>query len=80
MMNPPSVGPRVGATMTATPYRAKAWPRCSGAKLSARIDCSLGARPPPPIPCRIRNVISHPSEGASPQSSELAPKTPTQIM
>ena len=35
---PPSVGPTTGATTTATPNTAKAWPRFAGGNASARID------------------------------------------
>ena len=47
---PPSVGPTTGATTTATPNSAKAWPRFSGGKESARIDCATGTMPPPAKP------------------------------
>ena len=47
-----------GAQTTARPYMAKAWPRFSGGKVSARMACSEGARPPPPTPCRMRKKMS----------------------
>ena len=47
---PPSVGPTTGATTTATPNSAKAWPRFCGGKASARIDCETGTMPPPARP------------------------------
>jgi len=43
-----------GATTTAIPYTAKAWPRLLTGKVSARMACSLGASPPPPTPCSTR--------------------------
>src|SRR6266851_4209583 len=52
---PPSVGPTTGATTTATPNSAKAWPRFAGGNKSARIDWATGTMPPPPTPCMIRN-------------------------
>ena len=55
---PPSVGPTTGATTTATPNRAKAWPRFSGGKESARIDCETGTMPPPARPWKMRNRSS----------------------
>ena len=55
---PPSVGPTTGATTTATPNSAKAWPRFSGGKASAKIDCDTGTMPPPAKPCRMRNKRS----------------------
>ena len=57
-IQPPSVGPTTGATTTATPNNANAWPRFSGGKESARIDWETGTMPPPPTPCRMRNSSS----------------------
>ena len=69
---PPSVGPTTGATTTAMPNSANPWPRFSGGKESARIDCATGTMPPPPSPCRIRNNSSMLRFGAKPHSTELA--------
>jgi hypothetical protein len=80
VIQPPSVGPTVGATITATPYSAKAWPRFSGGNVSARMACSLVGMPPPPSPCRMRKNINAPRLGANPQSSELTVKVATQII
>jgi quinol monooxygenase YgiN len=54
------VGPMAGASTTAIPYTANAMPRLAGGNVSARIACSLGPRPPPPAPCRMRKRISIP--------------------
>src|SRR5208283_1232895 len=56
--HPPSVGPTTGPTTTATPNSANAWPRLSGGKASARMDCDTGTMPPPARPCMIRNKSS----------------------
>ena len=69
---PPSVGPTTGATTTATPNSAKAWPRFAGGNASARIDCATGTMPPPPRPCRMRNSSSAFRFGAKPHSTELS--------
>ena len=79
-MKPPSVGPMAGASTTAMPYTANAMPRLRGSKVSARIACSLGARPPPPRPCSTRKKMSSPRLGATPQRNELMVKSATQIM
>jgi hypothetical protein len=50
VMNPPRVGPIAGARTTAIPYTAIAMPRLAGGNVSARMACSLGPSPPPPIP------------------------------
>src|SRR6516164_1591187 len=76
-IQPPSVGPTTGATTTATPNSAKAWPRFSGGKESARMDCATGTMPPPPRPCRIRNSNSACRFGANPQSAELSVNSET---
>src|SRR4029077_5469289 len=57
-IQPPRVGPTTGATTTATPNTAKAWPRFAGGNASARIDWATGTMPPPPNPCRMRNSNS----------------------
>ena len=69
--HPPSVGPTTGATTTATPNRAKPWPRFSGGKASARIDCATGTMPPPAKPCRTRNSSIDWRLHATPHSHEL---------
>ena len=80
VIQPPSVGPSTGPHTTTTPYAAKAWPRISGGKVSARIACSAEERPPPPSPCTIRARISKPRLGASPHSSEATVNTATEII
>jgi hypothetical protein len=77
VIQPPIVGPTVGATITATPYSAKAWPRFCGGKVSAKIACSLVGMPPPPSPCRMRKKISALRLGARPHKSELPVKSAT---
>ncbi len=70
----------VGATITVTPYSAKAMARLSGGNVSARIACAMGCNPPPPAPCRMRKKIIAPRLGAKPHSSELTVKIARQIM
>src|SRR4029077_19058504 len=55
VIQPPIVGPTVGATMTAMPYSANACGRSSGGNVSASIACSLDGIPPPPLPFRRRD-------------------------
>jgi len=78
-IQPPRVGPTTGATTTATPNTAKAWPRFAGGNASARIDCATGTMPPPPRPCRMRNSKSASRLGANPHSTELRVKSPRQM-
>src|SRR5580698_10738610 len=53
---------------------AKAMLRCLAEKVSARIACSLGCRPPPPAPCMIRKKISIGRLVARAQKNELRVK------
>src|SRR5208283_598629 len=64
VIHPPRVGPIAGAVTTAMP-------RLAGGKVSARIACSLGCNPPPPAPCRMRQMIRVARFGASPHRNEL---------
>src|SRR5258708_22944481 len=74
VIQPPSHGPMVGATTTAIPYTAKAMPRFSSENVSFKIACSLGCKPPPPTPCKIRKNTSTPRLGAKPHKNELTLK------
>src|ERR1700693_1958502 len=47
-------------------------PRFAGGNVSARIACSLGCKPPPPVPCNTRKKMSSGRLGASPHRKELA--------
>ncbi len=58
MIQPPSVGPMMGATTTACANVAMAMPRFCGGKLSSIIACAIGTMAPPPAPCKIRAIIS----------------------
>src|SRR5208283_5329088 len=78
VIHPPRVGPIAGAVTTAIPYTAKAMPRLAGGKVSARIACSLGCNPPPPAPCRMRQMIRVARFGASPHRNELTVNRATQ--
>src|SRR5580698_797478 len=80
VIQPPRVGPIAGAVTTATPYTANAMPRLAGGKVSARMACSLGCRPPPPAPCSTRQMISVAKFGASPHRKELMVNSATQLM
>ncbi len=80
VIHPPRAGPMAGATTTATPYRAKAAPRLGPGNVSVRIACSLGASPPPPIPCVTRASSRTIRLGAIPQKNELIVNSATQPM
>ena len=80
MIQPPRVGPIVGAMMAVMPYSANAKPRFSGGKVSARMACAIGCSPPPPAPCSTRKKRRSPRLGANPQSKELTVKMPRQAM
>ena len=77
---PPSVGPTAGAVTTVSPYNAKACARFSTGKVSAKIDCSVGARPPPPMPCSTRAMSIIDSDEDTAHSSDAAVNVATHPM
>src|ERR1700733_10159292 len=76
---PPSVGPTTGATTTATPNSANAWPRFCGGEGSAQNDCDTGTQTPPAKPCRMRNKRSESRFQACAHRIELTLKSPRHI-
>src|SRR5271156_256964 len=80
VIQPPKVGPIAGAQTAVMPYKENARPRFSGGKVSARIACTIGCRPPPPAPCKTRKKRRRPRLGAIPQSRELMVKIVRQVM
>src|SRR5262245_54131328 len=55
-------------------------PRFSSGNVSFRIACSLGCKPPPPTPCKMRKKTSTPRLGARPQRNELTVNKATHHM
>ena len=80
MIQPPSTGPTAGAVTTVKPYSANAIGRCLLVKLSAKMLCSVGARPPPPIPCSTRKNRISGRLSDRPQPTELSVNSATQPM
>ena len=78
MIQPPSVGPRIGATITPMPKAAIAWPRLCGGKLSSRMAWEIGTIAPPPMPCSTRATMSQGRLVAMPQSTEVSVKSAMQ--
>jgi hypothetical protein len=64
--------------MVVTPYSEKAHPRFSGEKLSPKMACAIGCKPPPNAPCKTRNKRRNPRLGAIPQRKELVVKNTIQ--
>src|SRR6202008_4854042 len=79
VIQPPNVGPMAGPQITVIPYKAKANPRFSGGKVSARIACVIGCSPPPKAPCSTRKKSSSPRLGATTHKNELTVKKATHI-
>src|SRR5258708_17904610 len=73
-MYPPSVGPRVGPTITPTPKIAIAVPNSSRGNTSYRIACEVESRAPPPNPWMIRQNTSAMRECALPQKNDATTK------
>ena len=80
MIQPPSVGPRIGATTTPMPKVAMATPRFSGGKLSSSTACEMGTSAPPPMPWKMRATMRKPRSGAMPQSTEASVNRPMQTV
>ena len=80
MIQPPSVGPIAGPTITASPYSPIAIPCSSTGKVSRRIACSVGCSAPAPIPWRTRKKTSVVRLRAVPQNNEATVNSARQVM
>ena len=80
MIQPPSVGPMMGATTTACANVAMAMPRFCGGKLSSMIACAMGTIAPPPTPCKMRARISIGRFHAMPHSTDASVNIPMHEM
>ena len=74
MSQPPSVGPRIGPTITPIPQIAIAWPCFSRGLMSSRIDCDSGTSAAPNTPCSRRAPTICTSVSASPHSADATVK------
>src|SRR5690242_17693657 len=68
MMNPPSVGPMVGPTITPTPNIAWPMPTSWGGNASQSVDCAVERSAPPPSPWMMRQNTSDQSVVDAPQN------------
>ena len=71
---PPSVGPRIGPSITPTPQTAIAAVCFSRGQVSSSTACASGTRNAPKAPCSTRNSTSWPSVPAAPHSIEATVK------
>ena len=78
-IQPPTVGPRIGASMIPIPHTAMAVPRCRSGKISHMIACAIGMTGPPPSPWSTRMATRNGRVGAIPDRNELAVKSTVQI-
>ena len=69
MIQPPSVGPRIGAAMIPRDQKAIAFPRSSSGNSSSMTAWERGCSPPPVVPCNTRKKIKNGRLGAMPQSA-----------
>ena len=79
MIQPPSVGPMMGAKITATDTTPNALPRCAGSNVSRMMDCWFGCSPPPKKPCSRRKQISSPRLVLVPHRKEVTVNMAMQI-
>ena len=80
MIQPPTVGPKIGATTTPWAKIAMAAPRFCRGKLSNMMDCAIGTIAPPPIPCRMRATIRLGRSHARPHRAEATVNMKMQAM
>jgi len=73
-IEPPKIGPRIGATTTVMLHRPSAMPTFSGGKMRTISVCDIGMIGPPLRPWKMRNTISASRLRESPQSRENSAK------
>ena len=79
-MEPPKIGPRIGATTTVMLQRPSAMPTFSLGNTRTIRVCDIGMIGPPLSPWKIRNTIRASRLRDSPQSSENSAKPMIAVM
>ena len=79
MIQPPSVGPRIGATMMPAPQIAIACPTFSRGLMSSMMDCDIGISAAPNRPWMKRNTTISGRLVAMPHNAEASVKPATAI-
>ena len=80
MIQPPSVGPRIGAATIPKPQNAIAFPRSWSGYSSSRTAWESGWSPPPVVPCSTRNTINAGRFGARPHRTLDSVKPVTTVI
>src|SRR5271163_3348656 len=78
-MKPPTVGPRVGASIAIIPAIIVARTRADPSNITNTAENASGIRNPPQNPCATRADTSHPKLGAAAQAALAAVKPRTQV-
>ncbi len=74
MIQPPRVGPTIGANMMPMPQTAIAIPRWLAGNVSIIVACESGTSGPPANPCRKRAITMKARLGAAPAAAEVRVK------
>jgi hypothetical protein len=80
VIQPPSVGPMIGANMMPMPQTAMAIPRCLAGNVSIIVACDSGTSGPPASPCRKRAATITARLGAAPAAAEVTVKATVAMM
>ena len=72
MIQPPMIGPMIGARVAVIAQMASAVPAPAGRKVASSSDCDTGTMGPATAPCTTRKATSWSRLRAIPHSSEAA--------
>src|SRR5271163_4893807 len=77
LIQPPRIGPQIGATSVVIDQIASASPRRNGGKIDSSSACEPGIIGPDTAPCRMRNASSEGRSHAIPHRNEATVKRAT---
>src|SRR5476649_567499 len=78
LIQPPRIGPQIGATSVVIDQIASARPRRNGGKIDSSSACEPGIIGPETAPCRMRNSSSEGRSQAMPHRKEATVKSATE--
>src|SRR5580658_4594263 len=78
LIQPPRIGPQIGATSVVIDQMASARPRLAGGKIDSSKACEPGIIGPDTAPCRTRKISSDGRSQAAPQRNEARVNSTTE--
>src|ERR1700683_3146185 len=78
LIQPPRIGPQIGATSVVIDQIASAKPRRNGGKIDSSSACEPGSIGPATAPCRMRNASNEGRSQAIPHRNEAAVNSATE--